>query len=1058
MSATASRPCEGTWLEHRDLIRYEYLVKNTSLKELIILLRDQGIETTKGQLEVRLRNWKFSKNIDKETWQYVDRKIRKRTDERKDSDVIYHGRRLKKVKVKKETNRHREMNIMARFRTPPQSPADPYLTICTPPAFELSFEWPSSLPWMQMQTLSWTIPCVDGSPSLSRLIAGLNSTIPEWYPGEHIKSSQDLLDGSTAESFSEQFKVMVYMLSNSMLNDSQPELFTSLTGIGNTDIRTHFRKLRNESPTIRACLEKLFKLEIKKATRLVKPIDEEISLKLITWLLELGQDPNCSTFRDEILVLASPIQQAIRAGNLELVQLLVRFHARAELPKGSPREKAFVNLTLDARCSDAQKLRLLNFLFDHRFLSNDEMLRAAIELGDTALTVNILQRDPDVTSYETAWLHPAQRRIESQFQPYLEHSSALMMAVQNGGPVADLMLDYFLQNGQPEPSILVDAYLAAAFGGQHALMLRLDEIHSPEQMCNAEGITPLHAAVVGGNPTVCKYLLELRGGSSTSLVLVAAILGNFDVVQLLIEHGANPNGLPCALGDDWYEYFNIIDYPGAGGDPNDEDGSDQTALQCALDGSWFDEEEECHFVKRLPTVELLIKAGANLRGGEVVNAIELYERDVVFCLLRNNGTLNDVDKTGKGCLEAEILAQNDPFLQEILESQEFPIDAGPFCAAILENDWDLVGRLFGRSHSPTSCHLLEGTAVGLAALAGELDILNKLLDRFTDSGVLVSAFIPSGLDLWKIKEWSQSYWRTATGAGRIKGSPLALAALDDRTSGFRELLRRGCSMDRVSWSVIAKSERTSEYLEVLREFGTSIGILTHDDMKWDPALCSAIKKGKHDLMRYLVEVGADVNELDVSSSISTSPLQTALLSDQIDMAAYLLENGANVNLPPAFDGGTSALQCAAIRGHIGFAVRLIQLGARVNARGARNCGTSALEGAAQNGRLDMLALLIHHGAVTTGRGRQQLVISVGYAQYQSFDSAAEWLKEECDWTDADQDLLELMNLTDGYPLRKCLRSYCCDEYHDSDTHLEEDGSESSFSSEDEHSDSEGNED
>ncbi|KAF4498977.1 Sex-determining fem-1 [Fusarium agapanthi] len=907
--------------------------------------------------------------------------------------------------------------------------------------------------------------------------------------------------------------------------------------------------MRNDSPTIRAFLEKLFQLEIKNATSSFGQNDVPWPLHLITWLLERGQDPDCYCLAtiNQHLTLVTPIQQAVDSGYLDLVQLLLRFHARPNLTQGSPCDEALVNLTLESRGSDVEKLRMLNSLFNNKFLNIDEMLRAAIELRNTALLRKILLDGPNVTTYETFWLHPARRRRPKHIRPHVAKSSALMMAVQVGGEIADLMLDYVLQNGQPAPSIMADASIAAAYGGHYSLMLRLDEIHVLRKICNTEGITPLHGAVAGGNRAVCKYLLNRHRGSSTSLILVAAILGNVEIVQLLIEYGGNPNALLSAPDNEWYDYFNIPNIaegvsqamltvllhwtdhhdstegvcmilirngatlePGnvaelsrrcyhrcleaaleAGGDPNDVGKSKRTALQCALDSSWSSDEEEDQTSRRFLTVELLIKAGANLRGGEVVRAIDLQEEDVVCCLLRNHGTLKDVDEMGKGCLEAEILAQNDSCIQDILEMQEDPIDAGPFCAAILENDWDLVGRLFERARTPTDCHLLEGTAVGLAAEAGELDILNKLLARFTHPSVLESAILPIRIDVRDIEELGRcrsgsAYWRTATDEDKTEGSPLALAALGGTTCGFRELLCHGCSMDRISWSVVAKIERTSEYLEVLREFGTSIGISGRYDSELRPALCSAIAMGKHELMRYLVEVGADVNEMDVSSISSMSPLQIAVLYHKIDMVAYLLENGADVNAPPAFDVGTTALQCAAMCGHIGFAVHLIQLGARVNARGASSYGKSALEEAAQHGRLDMVALLLHHGAVTTGRGRQQLVISVALAQREACHRIAKLLKDNCGWTGADQDLSERVDVNGRYPLGECLWSHCCDEYHNSDTqcvyhytdkqrrlhyetcekcwelegeagkvHGVDDGNESSFSSEDEDSDSEG---
>jgi hypothetical protein len=54
------------------------------------------------------------------------------------------------------------------------------------------------------------------SISLTKLIPGVSHAIPEGYPGEHVKTAQNLLAGPTAESISECFKVMVYIISNSM--------------------------------------------------------------------------------------------------------------------------------------------------------------------------------------------------------------------------------------------------------------------------------------------------------------------------------------------------------------------------------------------------------------------------------------------------------------------------------------------------------------------------------------------------------------------------------------------------------------------------------------------------------------------------------------------------------------------------------------------------------------------------------------------------------------------------------------------------------------------------
>ncbi|KAF9765216.1 hypothetical protein IL306_002546 [Fusarium sp. DS 682] len=108
MSTARAQTTDEQWLEHKAFIRYEYLVKDTSLKDLILRLADRGLHTTKARLEYRLKLWRFSKNLDQETWRYIARKIKRRRDIGKESEVIYNGNRIEKSKVIKETTRHRK--------------------------------------------------------------------------------------------------------------------------------------------------------------------------------------------------------------------------------------------------------------------------------------------------------------------------------------------------------------------------------------------------------------------------------------------------------------------------------------------------------------------------------------------------------------------------------------------------------------------------------------------------------------------------------------------------------------------------------------------------------------------------------------------------------------------------------------------------------------------------------------------------------------------------------------------------------------------------------------
>ena len=67
-----------------------------------------GCYRRKSQLEYKLNRWGFKPNIDKSTWQRIDRKIKKRKRDGKESEVIHNSKRLKPAKIARETNRYRD--------------------------------------------------------------------------------------------------------------------------------------------------------------------------------------------------------------------------------------------------------------------------------------------------------------------------------------------------------------------------------------------------------------------------------------------------------------------------------------------------------------------------------------------------------------------------------------------------------------------------------------------------------------------------------------------------------------------------------------------------------------------------------------------------------------------------------------------------------------------------------------------------------------------------------------------------------------------------------------
>lgn len=132
-------------------------------------------------------------------------------------------------------------------------------------------------------------------------------------------------------------------------------------------------------------------------------------------------------------------------------------------------------------------------------------------------------------------------------------------------------------------------------------------------------------------------------------------------------------------------------------------------------------------------------------------------------------------------------------------------------------------------------------------------------------------------------------------------------------------------------------------------------------------LLAAVQKQSVWLVRDLSK-RADVNYLG-KGPLRRTPLQLAVDLGNMEIFNVLLDHGADINAPPAFDGGATALQIAAIHGYVGIAQRLLDLGADVNQGPAPKNGRTALMGAAEHGRIDMLHLLFDRGALVVGEGK-----------------------------------------------------------------------------------------
>jgi hypothetical protein len=138
----------------------------------------------------------------------------------------------------------------------------------------------------------------------------------------------------------------------------------------------------------------------------------------------------------------------------------------------------------------------------------------------------------------------------------------------------------------------------------------------------------------------------------------------------------------------------------------------------------------------------------------------------------------------------------------------------------------------------------------------------------------------------------------------------------------------------------------------------------------DNALKNAAIQGRIDLVRCLVDAGADVNATDNNG---WTVLMVASDDGHIDLVRFLVEAGADVNATD--NNGWTALMVASDDGHIDLVRFLVEAGADVNV--TDNRGQTPLMVASYNGHIDVVRFLVEAGAdvnATNGRGQTPLMV------------------------------------------------------------------------------------
>lgn len=178
-----------------------------------------------------------------------------------------------------------------------------------------------------------------------------------------------------------------------------------------------------------------------------------------------------------------------------------------------------------------------------------------------------------------------------------------------------------------------------------------------------------------------------------------------------------------------------------------------------------------------------------------------------------------------------------------------------------------------------------------------------------------------------------------------KFTPLHEAAAKGKYDIVKLLLKHGADTSK-------KNRDGHTPLDLVRDGDQDIA----DLLRGDAALLDAAKKGHLTRVHKLV-TSQNINCRD-SQGRNSTPLHLAAGYNNLDVAEYLLEHGADVNAQDK--GGLIPLHNASSYGHLDVAALLIRFNTEVNA--TDRWGFTPLHEAAQKGRTQLCALLLAHGA------------------------------------------------------------------------------------------------
>lgn len=563
-------------------------------------------------------------------------------------------------------------------------------------------------------------------------------------------------------------------------------------------------------------------------------------------------------------------------------------------------------------------------------------------------------------------------------------------------------------------------HLAAGYNRTRIVQLLLQhgaDVHAKDK----GGLVPLHNACSYGHFEVTEMLLK-AGANVNAMDLwqftplhEAASKSRIEVCSLLLSHGADPTLVNChsksALdsaptrelqerlqyefkGHSLLEgarqtdlsrvrkYLEVVAFkhPYTG----------DTALHCAAASP---------FPKRKQVVDALIRKGANLneKNKEHLTALHIAadkaHYDVMDVLLKHNAKVNALDGLGQTALHrvaqqgniqacrlliqygidttirslqgytaAEVGTEN---IQKMLRDDPVPQVGTDIDLQLLEaakaGDMEVVKKLIAAHPHAVNCRDLDGrhsTPLHFAAGYNRVAVVEYLLQHGADvhakdKGGLVPLHNACSYGHYEVTELLIKHGACVNVADLWKFTPLHEAAAKGKFEICKLLLKHGADANK-------KNRDGNTPLDLVKEGDQDVA----DLLRGDAALLEAAKKGNLARVQKLA-TAENINCRDTQGRNST-PLHLAAGYNNVEVAEFLLENGADVNVQDK--GGLIPLHNASSYGHIDIAALLIKYNTSVNA--VDRWGFTPLHEASQKGRTQLCSLLLAHGADPTMKNQE----------------------------------------------------------------------------------------